>query len=136
MKAREYLTLVKFLDARNRDELTTFVLKPTFNISANLHPFALSGGWDFNKNNEIVFPQEYAYLLDFYVINDRRDTGMGFVDNNGKLTLSTVIVEITPQKTLYEPKIPHEILGEIVRNAIHEHENTVEKRNHEKWFGW
>ena len=134
MKVREYLNLVKFLDTRNRDELTTFVLKPTFNISPDLHHFALSGEWDFNKNNEIVFPQEHAYLLDFFVINDKQDM-IGFGDSNG-LALDTVIVEITPKKTLYEPHVPHEILGEIVRNAIHKHEKTLEKRHSGKWFIW
>ena len=80
MKVREYLNLVKFLDSKNRNELNNFVLKPDFNISHNLQPLALSGGWNLNTSN-IEFPEQYSYLLDFYVIKDRYDSLLSYCDN-------------------------------------------------------
>ena len=135
MKVREYLNLVKFLDSKNRNELNNFVLKPDFNISHNLHPLALSGGWNLNTSN-IEFPEQYSYLLDFYVIKDRYDSLLSYCDDNNEFHLSTIVLNIVPQRTLYEPKIPNEILEEIVKNAIHEHDKAVDKRNSGKWFIW
>lgn len=135
MKVREYLNLVKFLDSKNRNELNNFVLKPSFNISPNIKALALSGGWNLNTSN-IEFPEQYSYLLEFYVINDRYDSLFSYCDENNKFHLSTIVLEITPQRTLYEPKIPNEILEEIVKNAIHEHDKAVDKRNDGKWFIW
>lgn len=135
MKVREYLNLVKFLDSKNRNELNNFVLKPDFNISHNLHPLALSGGWNLNTSN-IEFPEQYSYLLDFYVIKDRYDSLLSYCDDNNEFHLSTIVLNIVPQRTLYEPKIPNEILEEIVKNAIHEHDKAVDKRNDSKWFIW
>lgn len=135
MKVREYLNLVKFLDSKNRNELNNFVLKPDFNISHNLQPLALSGGWNLNTSN-IEFPEQYSYLLDFYVIKDRYDSLLSYCDDNNEFHLSTIVLNIVPQRTLYEPKIPNEILEEIVKNAIHEHDKAVDKRNGGKWFIW
>ena len=135
MKVREYLNLVKFLDSKNRNELNNFVLKPDFNISHNLQPLALSGGWNLNTSN-IEFPEQYSYLLDFYVIKDRYDSLLSYCDDNNEFHLSTIVLNIVPQRTLYEPKIPNEILEEIVKNAIHEHDKAVDKRNSGKWFIW
>lgn len=135
MKVREYLNLVKFLDLRKRNELGTFVLKPTFNISPNLQPLALSGGWNLNTN-DIEFPEQYSYLLDFYIINDRYDSLLSYYDDNNKFHLSTIVLEIVPQRTVYEPKIPNEILKDIVKDSIYEHDKAVDKRNDGKWFIW
>ena len=135
MKVREYLNLVKFLDLKNKNELITFVLKPNFDISPNLYPFALSGGWNLNTN-DIEFAEQYSYLLDFYVINDRYDNIGSYYDDNSKFHLNTIVLEITPKRSVYEPKIPNEILKDIVKDAIYEHDKAVDKRNSGKWFIW
>ena len=95
MKVREYLNLVKFLDSKNRNELNNFVLKPDFNISHNLQPLALSGGWNLNTSN-IEFPEQYSYLLDFYVIKDRYDSLLSYCDDNNEFHLSTIVLNIVP----------------------------------------
>ena len=95
----------------------------------------MSGGWNLNTSN-IEFPEQYSYLLDFYVIKDRYDSLLSYCDDNNEFHLSTIVLNIVPQRTLYEPKIPNEILEEIVKNAIHEHDKAVDKRNDSKWFIW
>ena len=80
MKVREYLNLVKFLDSKNRNELNNFVLKPDFNISHNLQPLALSGGWNLNTSN-IEFPEQYSYnaIHEHDKAVDKRNDGKWFI---------------------------------------------------------
>ena len=124
MKARDYLTLIKWLDLQRGNNLSRFCLVPKFQMSqANV--FEIRGAW--NENEEPEIGEGFEYLLDFYVIDDERG-----LPEDGVLTSVRVIV--CPGRVECDAAIPGEMLRDKIAAVIRENNKEWEERWEENNF--
>lgn len=118
MKARDYLTLIKWLDLQQGNNLMRFCLVPKFQLpQSDLCEFC--GKWGEYEEPEIG--EGFEYLLDFYVMDDERDPL-----EDGILTSVRVIV--CPGRVECDAAIPGEMLRDKIAAVIREHDKEWEER--------
>lgn len=118
MKARDYLTLIKWLDLQRGNNLSRFCLVPKFQMSqANV--FEICGAW--NENEEPEIGEGFEYLLNFYVMDDER-----WPESDG--LMSGVRVIVCPGRVECDAAIPGEMLRDKTAAVIREHDKEWEQR--------
>lgn len=118
MKARDYLTLIKWLDLQQGNNLMRFCLVPKFQLpQSDLCEFC--GKWGVYEEPEIG--EGFEYLLDFYVMDDER----GPLED-GVLTIVRVIV--CPGRVECDAAIPGEMLRDKIAAVIRENNKEWEER--------
>lgn len=118
MKARDYLTLIKWLDLQRGNNLSRFCLVPKFQLpQSDLCKFC--GKWGLNEEPEIG--EGFEYLLDFYVMDDER----GPLEDG---ILTSVRVIVCPGRVECDAAIPGEMLRDKIADVIREHDKEWEER--------
>lgn len=125
MKARDYLTLIKWLDWQRGNNLSRFYLVPKFQLpQSDLCEFC--GKWGEHEESEIG--EGFEYLLDFYVKDDERGTL-----EDGVLT--SVRVTVCPGRVECDAAIPGEMLRDKIATVIWQNNKEWEQRWEENnWF--
>ena len=124
MKARDYLTLIKWLDLQRGNNLMRFCLVPKFQLpQSDLCEFC--GKWGEYEEPEIG--EGFEYLLDFYVMDDER----GPLEDG---VLTNVRVIVCPGRVGCDATIPGEMLRDKIAAVIREHDKEWEQRWKENNF--
>ena len=118
MKARDYLTLIKWLDLQRGNNLMRFCLVPKFQLpQSDLCEFC--GKWGEYEEPEIG--EGFEYLLDFYVMDDER----GPLEDG---ILTSVRVIVCPGRVECDAAIPGEMLRDKIVAVIRENNKEWEQR--------
>jgi hypothetical protein len=125
MKARDYLTLIKWLDLQRGNNLMRFCLVPKFQLpQSDLCKFC--GKWGEYEEPEIG--EGFEYLLDFYVMDDER----GPLEDG---VLTSVQVIVCPGRVECDATIPGDMLRDKIAAVIREYDKEwAERWEQGNWF--